>query len=139
MEPGSILQIIMIITGVFLLLVTVSSLAHRRMTESFCLAWGLIALILILAGIFLRPAELARYISTMGLLMVVAIGFCVVYVAYFMSTKVSELSRKNQELAIQVSLLRQENQLVMQQLEQLTKAAEKEQVCERNAEDSDSN
>lgn len=118
MEPGSILQIIMIITGVFLLLVTVSSLAHRRMTESFCLAWGLIALILILAGIFLRPAELARYISTMGLLMVVAIGFCVVYVAYFMSTKISELARQNRELAMQVSLLGQENKCIPERMEQ---------------------
>ena len=116
MEPGNILQIIMIVTGFFLLLVTIGSLAHRRMTESFCLAWGLIALILVLAGIFLRPSQLAKYISTMGLLMVVAIGFCVVYMAYFISVKISELSRQNRELAIQVSLLRQENERIMEQM-----------------------
>lgn len=139
MELVYVLQSIIVATGIILLIVTINSLAHRKMTESFCLAWGLIALILVLAGFFLRPTEWSRYISPMGLIMVVMIGFCVVYVAYFMSTKVSELSRKNQELAIQVSLLRQENQLVMQQLEQLTIAAEKEQACEENEENSDRN
>ena len=136
MELVDVLQIIIIATGIILLIVTINSLAHRKMTESFCLAWGLIALILVLAGFLLRPTEWSRYISPMGLIMVVMIGFCVVYVAYFMSTKVSELSRKNQELAIQVSLLRQENQQI---LEQLTKAAEGEQACEGNEEDSDCN
>lgn len=106
------------------------------MTESFCLAWGLIALILILAGLSLRPTEWSRYISPMGLMLVVMIGFCVVYVAYFMSTKVSELSRRNQELAIQVSLLRQENQRIMEQLEQMAIAMEQEQKCEDNEKDS---
>lgn len=118
MGLGNILQIIMIVTGIFLLVVTVGSLAHRRMTESFCLAWGLIAMILVLAGIFLQPSGLARYISTMGFLMVVVIGFCAVYVAYFMSAKISELSRQNQELAIHMSLLRQENERILERMEQ---------------------
>ena len=102
-----------------MLLVTIGSLAHRRMTESFCLAWGLIALILVLAGIFLQPNMLAQYISTMGILMAVAVGFCAVYVTYFMSTKISELSRQNQELAMQVSLLGQENKCIPEPVEQL--------------------
>ena len=135
-NSANILQIIIIITGIFLLVVIINSLAHRKMTESFCLAWGLIALILVLAGLFLRPTEWSRYISPMGLMLVVMIGFCVVYVAYFMSIKVSELSRRNQELAIQVSLLRQENQRIMEQLEQMTIAMEQEQKCEGNEKDS---
>lgn len=118
------------------MVVTINSLAHRKMTESFCLAWGLIALILVLAGLFLRPREWNRYISPMGLMLVIMIGFCIIYVAYFMSIKVSELSRKNQELAIQVSLLRQENQRIMEELEQMTTAAEQEQKYEGNEKDS---
>lgn len=120
MQSGNILQIIVIITGVFLLGVTINSLAMRKMTESFALAWGLISLILVLAGILLRPSDLGRYISSLGMVLVVMIGFCVIYVAYFMSAKVSELSRKNQELAIQVSLLNQENERILKRLEQLT-------------------
>ena len=134
-NSGNILQIIIIVTGIFLLIVTINSLAHRKMTESFCLAWGLIAFILVLAGLFLRPTEWSSFMSPMGLVLVVMIGFCVVYVAYFMSTKVSELSRRNQELAIQVSLLSQENQRIAEQLEQMVIAVEQEQKCEENEKD----
>lgn len=120
MNSGHILQIIMILTGLFLLIVTTNSLARRRMTESFCLAWGLISVILIVAGVFLRPSEWGHYISTIGMVLVVLFGFCIIYVAFFMSTKLSELSRKNQELAMQVSLLNQENERILERLEQLT-------------------
>lgn len=135
-NSANVLQIIIITTGIFLLIVTINSLAHRKMTESFCLAWGLIALILVLAGLLLRPTEWIRYMSPMGLMLVVMIGFCVVYVAYFMSTKISELSRRNQELAIQVSLLCQENQQIIEELELVKMAAEQEQKCEGNEKDS---
>lgn len=135
-NSANVLQIIIIATGIFLLIVTINSLAHRKMTESFCLAWGLIALILVMAGFLLRPTEWIRYMSPMGLMLVVMIGFCVVYVAYFMSIKISELSRRNQELAIQVSLLRQDNQRIAEELEQMTMTVEQEQKCEGNEKDS---
>lgn len=116
----------MVATGVFLLIVTINSLAKRKMTESFCLAWGLISLVLICAGIFLRPAGWNRYLSNMGMVMVLMIGFCAIYVLYFLSSKVSELARRNQELAMQISLLNHENQHMMEQLEQLTSADKRE-------------
>ena len=69
----------MILTGVVLLGATLSSLARRRMADSFVLTWGLISMIMILAGLFLHPAELNRYISAMGMLLVAAVGFCMVF------------------------------------------------------------
>lgn len=119
MEPGSMLRIIMIATGVFLFGVTLFSLAKRRMTEPFCMTWGLISLIIILAGILLRPDEWNRYISTKGMLLVVLIGFCVVYGIYFMSARVSELMRRNQELAMQVSLLNYEVEKLQKRVEEI--------------------
>ncbi len=119
MEPGSILQIIMIVVGLYLLIAVVSSLAKRKMTESFCLTWGMIAIIIILAGILLRPAEWNRYISAMGMLLLLLIGFCIIYGAYFMSSKVSELMRKNMELSMQVSLLNHEKDELKKKLEEI--------------------
>jgi len=120
MEAGVILRIIMIVAGFALLGLSLSSLAKRRMTEPFCLTWGLISVLIILAGILLRPAEWNKYISPTGMLLVLLLGFCLVYGAYFISAKVSELMRKNQELAIQVSLLTQENEEIWKQLEKLS-------------------
>ena len=107
MDAGFEIRLAMIITGVFLLGITMLSLSRRKMTDPFALTWALISVILILGGAFLRPAELNRYISGMGMLMVASIGFCLLFGAYFMSLRVSELMRRNQELSMQISLLRQ--------------------------------
>lgn len=129
------MRIVMIVTGIFLLGVAVSSLARRKMTEPFCLTWGLISVIIILAGILLSPAEWTRYISGMGMLLVLMIGFCLIYGAYFLSARVSELMRKNQELAMQVSLLNYENEVIAKQIEELAEKLEKQQAVKQQAEE----
>jgi len=113
MEPSTILRIILIITGIFMLIITVGSLAKRKMNESFCLAWGVVSLAIFIAGIVLRPSQWQNYISGTGLALILVIFFGVIYGAYFMSLKISDLSRKNTELAIQVSLLNQENERII--------------------------
>ena len=123
-----ILRVIIIITGIFLFGLTISSLARRKMTESFCLTWGLMAIIMILGGLFLRPYGIAELISPAGLLMIIIIGFCVIFGAFYVTGKVSELTRKNQELAIQVSLINQENRIMMEQLEALNKILKTEKA-----------
>mgnify|MGYP001025307842 CR=1 FL=1 len=130
MEPGVLLRIIVILTGVFLLFVTLSSLAKRRMTEPFVLTWGLISVIIVLGGILLRPTEWNRYISGTGMLLVGMISFCVIFGTYFISARVSELMRKNMELAMQLSLMKQESDEIREQLAELRKAMNKEQSDE---------
>ena len=120
MEAGDLLRVIICCGGVILLGITMSSLAKRRMTESFCLAWGIISVALILAGILLRPTMWNRYISITGMFLVLLLGFAVIYIAFFLSTRVSELMRKNQELAMQVSLLNWEKNELWKKVEELS-------------------
>lgn len=120
MDPGMLLQIIMIVTGFLLFLITMVSLAKRKMTESFCLAWGIVSVIIILAGVLLRPAGWNKYISGTGLVLLILIGFCLVYAALFMSSKISELMRKNNEMAIQLSLLKSEKEEMAKKLDELS-------------------
>jgi len=108
MDVGVVLRIAMILTGVFLFIITLSSLAKRKMTDSFALAWELVSIIFVLTGILLHPAELAHYISGTGMLLAGTIGFCLVFGAYFISIRVSKLTRQSLELAIQIALLKQE-------------------------------
>lgn len=108
MDASFGLRVGMIFTGAALLCATLSSLAKRRMTDSFVLNWGLISMIFVVAGVFLHPVELERYISGMGMLLVAAVGFCMVFGAYFMSERISELMRRNLELTMQMALLQQE-------------------------------
>ena len=123
-----ILRVIIALTGVGVFAITLSSLARRKMTESFCLTWGLMAIIMILGGLFLRPYGIADLISPAGLVMIIIIGFCVIFGAFYITGKVSELTRKNQELAIQVSLINQENRMMMEQLEEFQKIVKAEKA-----------
>lgn len=102
------LRIALIFTGALLLIITLFSLAKRKMTDSFVLTWVLISVIFVLAGAFLHPVELNRYISATGMLLVGVVGFCAVFGVYFISVRVSVLARRNLELAMQVTLLRKE-------------------------------
>ncbi len=113
MVVGEILRGVIIIVGILLFWLTVLSLAKRKMTETFCLIWGGVSVVVILAGILLRPVLLQNYISTTGMVLVSLVAFCFICGAYFISTMISELTRKNQELAIQVSLLKRENEKIL--------------------------
>lgn len=120
MNSGDVLRYVMIIAGILLMSVTVVSLAKRKMTEPFCLAWGFFSVLILLGGILLRPTGLSNYISTTGLILVILIGALLIAALYFVSRQISDLARKNQELTMQVSLLNQENERVLAVLESLT-------------------
>lgn len=128
METGDLLRIIICCGGVVLLGITMSSLARRKMTEPFCLTWGIISVVLILAGILLRPTLWNSLISLTGMFLVLLLGFAVIYISFFVSTRVSELMRKNQELAMQVSLLNREKDELWKKLEELSEQMEERSV-----------
>ena len=62
-----------------------------------------------------------RYVSTRGLILTIIIVSGVLWGLWFISTQVSILKRKNQELAIQVSLLNNDYEKIIKELEKLKK------------------
>lgn len=62
-----------------------------------------------------------RYVSTRGLILTIIIVSGVLWGLWFISTQVSILKRKNQELAMQVSLLNNDYEKIIKELEKLKK------------------
>ena len=120
MNSGYLLQMIMAGTGIVLLLLTTHSLAKRVLTESLSLFWGVISVLFILAGLLLAPVEWNRYISRRALVIVVLGMFVTLAGLYYLSIQMSYLIRKNQELAMQISLLNQEHEKITYYLTSLT-------------------
>lgn len=123
MTSGQIFCIFMIGTGAILLVVVLLSLAKRRMTEPFCLAWGLFALLLLFAGFLLHPTELDKYISATSMLLILFLIYSVLVSAYALSRALSVLIRKNRELAVQVSILNAETERMSRELDALAEKA----------------
>lgn len=110
------LRAALILTGIFLMGSTLLSLAKRKMTDSFVLTWGLVSGIFVVAGILLNPAGLDRYISGTGVLLLGSAGFCLLFGAFIISVRVSELTRKNLELTMQVCLIKRELEEMQSQM-----------------------
>lgn len=119
MSVGDSLRLFMVVVGIVLIWATISSLAKRKMTENVCLAWGLVAVVCILSGVLLRPYGISNYVSWTGVYLIMIIAVVVLAGAFFVSTKLSELARKNHELAVQVSLLNHENYRMLKIVEKL--------------------
>lgn len=119
-DSGFILRLFLCAIGAVLLVKVVSSLARRKMTESFALIWGVMALLCVIAGMLVRPVLLNSYISAIGMILIMMAVLCVIVGAYFISLRISELMRKTQELSINVTLLYDENLRLMKQVEELT-------------------
>ena len=60
-----------------------------------------------------------RYVSTRGLILTIIIVSGVLWGLWFISTQVSILKRKNQELAMQISLLNNDCEKILREMEKL--------------------
>ena len=118
---GDILRVYVIVAGVYMFLKAILSLAKRKMTEPFCLAWAFLAALMVLAGILLNPVQLDNFISFRGLILVILVISGLLWDLWFISSQVSILKRRNQELAMQISLLNQDCEKILKELEELRK------------------
>ena len=121
MAVGDVLRLFVIVAGVYMFLKAILSLAKRKMTEPFCLAWAVLSALMILSGIILNPSQLDRYVSLRGLILIMIIVSGILWGLWFISTQVSSLKRRNQELAMQISLLNHDCEKMLRELEKLRK------------------
>ena len=121
MAVGDVLRLFVIVAGAYMFLKAILSLAKRKMTEPFCLAWAVLSALMILSGIILNPSQLDRYVSLRGLILIMIIVSGVLWGLWFISTQVSSLKRRNQELAMQISLLNHDCEKMLRELEKLRK------------------
>ena len=119
MAVGDVLRLFVIVAGAYMFLKAILSLAKRKMTEPFCLAWAVLSALMILSGILLDPSQLDGYISTRGLILIIMIVSGILWGLWFISTQVSILKRRNQELAMQISLVNNDCEKILRELEKL--------------------
>ena len=121
MAVGDVLRLFVIVAGAYMFLKAILSLAKRKMTEPFCLAWAVLSALMILSGIILNPSQLDRYVSLRGLILIMIIVSGILWGLWFISTQVYSLKRRNQELAMQISLLNHDCEKMLRELEKLRK------------------
>ena len=129
---------IMIAAGVCLLLLTFFMYSKRRLTDRIALGWALFSIVMIMAGAIPAWSGWSRALALSSYPMVFAMGGLVVLIIFHHSIYLSLLVMKNQELAMHVSLLNQENEETIKRLmetEKRIRQLEEEQHMKKEAQD----
>ena len=104
---------LMVATGIVFLLWDFYSYARQKLNESMGLIWAFVSIALIVTGAV--PA-LSGGVSEWLLICLVIICLLLLFLLFKVTKAVSVLTMKNQELAMQVSLLNQENEKILHRL-----------------------
>lgn len=123
---AGILCMIMVIEGIVLLIVDFISFVCQKITVGIELCWSAFAVLLILLGVVPGLSDWSRVVPREAVPAFVLISLAIIFSFFYLSCAVSQLLRKNQELAMHVSLLNQENEIILQKLkDRLTDEEEK--------------
>lgn len=108
-----IVKIVLIVTGILFVVLDFLAYAKQRLTENIGLGWGLFSMLLMITGVVLDPDEADGDVIY---LLIFLLGLFLLFVVFAICKSVSVLIMKNRELAMQVSLLNQENERILHEL-----------------------
>lgn len=120
MSAATIVKFCVILVGIGIMAITFVLHAEKKLTVNLAVTWELLGIAVILSGAVPKFSGWSSRLSLGSLVALLITAFLVLWGVYQMTIQISSLIMKNQELAIQVSLLNQENERILQELENLT-------------------
>ena len=120
MSTATIVKFCVILVGIGIMAITFVLHAEKKLTVNLAVTWELLGIAAILSGAVPKLSGWSSRLSFGSLVVLLITAFLVLWGVYQMTIQISSLIMKNQELAIQVSLLNQENERILQELENLT-------------------
>lgn len=104
--------------GILVILLAIWLRAVKKLTVDFTAMWGLLGVFLVLTGMIAPLSEGIKECFAGAGQAVAVLGAVCILAGFQFSLVLSRLTMKNQDLAIEVSLLKQENERILTELEQ---------------------
>lgn len=120
MSTGVLFKIILALLGLTAFVRTIYALAKKKLTDSLSLLWFVLSACLFLAGIVVKSDVITQYVGMSSLVLFTAVLIGGLVMVWLMSIHIATLTRKNLELAIQISLLNAEITQIHKVLQDLT-------------------
>lgn len=116
-----ILKMMLIVVGIFLLILDLFMYARQKLADGIGLGWAIVSATFLVSGIAVSTGAATYLWNGAKSVVLFAFAVFVVIILFFfkISMAVSVVVVKNQELAMQVSLLNQENERILQELKGL--------------------
>lgn len=121
-----VIKIILILVGLTLMGFTFLMFASKKLTVNLAITWGLIGLTGVAVGVVPAFSKWCFLLSEGTASALCVAAALIIWGGYEMSLLISSLLMKNQELAMQVSLLNQENEKIIRELSRLTGKSKQE-------------
>lgn len=115
---AQVLCVVTVLEGVALLIADFISFVYQKITVGIELCWSAFAILLILLGVVPGLSDWSRTIPIEAVPAFLLISLAIIFSFFYLSCAISQLLRKNQELAMHVSLLNQENEIILQKLKE---------------------
>ena len=109
----------LIVIGVVIMALSFVLHARRKLTVNLAVVWEFLGFALILVGAVPVFSSWCHLLAKGTVIAMFVIGALAVWGSYILCILISDLSMKNQELAMQVSLLNQENELMLHELKKM--------------------
>lgn len=113
----TIIRILMVGTGILFLVLAFWAYTRQKLNDSMALIWAFVSIALVITG---AVSAVSKHLNESLLIFMFIICLLLLFLLFKVSKAVSVLSMKNQELAMQVSLLNQENERILHKLGILT-------------------
>lgn len=120
MQTDLIIRIIVAVIAVVILWVDFRTYCKQKINEQFAFGWGVFGFLLFLVCVIPGISGWSRVFEAEVYAVIIVLGLIFYAVLFGMSKAVSQLVAKNQELAMQVSLLNNENANMLRTIKKIT-------------------
>lgn len=120
------MRLVLAIVGVLVILAVIWLRAVRKLTVDLTAMWGLLGVFLVLAGMITPLSDWIRECIAGTGQAAAVFGTVCILAGFQFSLVLSRLVMKNQDLAIEVSLLKQENEKILAEFKENIRNREKQ-------------
>lgn len=115
-----VLRMIMVVAGCLFLILNFVTYVKKNLTEKFTWMWTIFCIVMILSGIVPGLNSWSFKFNSWGYMALCIILVLIVQFIFIITKEIANLKKRNKELAMHVSLLNQENERILAELEKLT-------------------
>lgn len=119
-EVDLIIRIVVAALSLILLARDFISYCKQKINEMFAFGWGVFALAMFLVCVIPAWSGWSRALSGTTFAVLIVLATLLICILFSLSKLISQLTAKNQELAMQVSLLNNENARMLRVIKELT-------------------
>lgn len=120
------MRLVLAFVGILVILLAIWLRAVKKLTVDFTAMWGLLGVFLVLTGIIAPLSEGIKECFAGAGQAVAVLGAVCILAGFQFSLVLSRLTMKNQDLAIEVSLLKQENERILAEFKENIRNREKQ-------------